>query len=157
MQSVPDELNQLRPCRSTRSFSAQRRRVLLTTAPHRFFSLNTYFARKPSSRRFLGRKKSGSHQNFCTLRELLISCRARLSLHRVYESELGDVPNSLAASAFFYHLQVLPQFDPASMQQDAAEIYARVNHAIAADNRAGIDHRVATDLGSVADDCAEFS
>ena len=43
------------------------------------------------------------------------------------------------------------------MRQDAAEIYARVNHAIAADNRAGIDHRIAADLGSIADDCAEFS
>ena len=58
---------------------------------------------------------------------------------------------------FLDHLQFLAQLDPAAMRQDAAEIYAGVNHAIAADNRAGIDHRIAADLGSIADDCAEFS
>ena len=60
-------------------------------------------------------------------------------------------------SAFLDHVQFLAQLHPASMRQDAAEIYARVDHAIAADNRAGIDHSVAADLGSIADDCTEFS
>jgi len=32
-----------------------------------------------------------------------------------------------------------------------------INHAIATDNRAGIDHCVAADLRSIANDCAEFS
>jgi putative endonuclease len=58
---------------------------------------------------------------------------------------------------FLDHMQFLAQLDPAAVWQDAAEIYARVNHAIAADNRPGIDHRIAADLCSVADDCAEFS
>jgi len=61
------------------------------------------------------------------------------------------------SSAFLDHVQFLAQLHSASMREDAAEIYARVNHAIAADNRAGIDHSVAADLGSIADDCAEFS
>jgi hypothetical protein len=55
------------------------------------------------------------------------------------------------------HLQLLPQLHQTAVEEDAAEIYAGVNHAIAADNRAGIDYRVAADLGSIADDCAEFS
>jgi hypothetical protein len=53
-------------------------------------------------------------------------------------------------------VQFLAQLHPAAVWQDAAEIYAGVNHAIVADNRAGIDHRVAADLGSIADDYAEF-
>ena len=130
----------------------------LSTARHRFFLPNTYFARKPSSRRFfVSEKTRRSSDIFCTFAKLLISRRARFSLHCVYESELRDVPNSLDASAFPDHLQILPQFDPAAVWQETAEIYAWVNHAIAADNRAGIDHRIAADLGSVADDCAEFS
>jgi len=61
------------------------------------------------------------------------------------------------SSTLLDHVQFLAQLHPAAIGQDAAEIYARVNHAIAADNRAGIDHRVAADLGSIADNCAEFS
>ena len=64
---------------------------------------------------------------------------------------------ALATSLFPDHLQLLPKLDPAAVWQEAAEIYAGVNHAIAADNRAGIDYRVAADLDSIADDCAEFS
>src|SRR4249919_2006776 len=64
---------------------------------------------------------------------------------------------ALSASLFPDHLQFLPQLNPAAVWQDAAEIYAGINHAIASDNRAGIDDRIAADLGSVADDCAEFS
>ena len=63
----------------------------------------------------------------------------------------------LAASRFPDHLQILPQLDPAAVWQKAAKIYAGINHAIASDNRAGIDDRIAADLSSVADDCAEFS
>ena len=62
-----------------------------------------------------------------------------------------------AASVFPDDLQILPQLDPAAVWQKASEIYAGINHAIAADNRAGIDDRIAPDLGSVADNCAEFS
>ena len=62
-----------------------------------------------------------------------------------------------AASLFPDHLQLLPQLDPAAVWQEAAEIYAGINHAIASDNRAGIDDRIAADLGSVADDCTKFS
>ena len=64
---------------------------------------------------------------------------------------------ALASSVFLDHLQILPQLDPAAVWKEATEIYAGVNHAIAADNRTGIDDRIAADLSSVADDCAEFS
>ena len=60
-------------------------------------------------------------------------------------------------SAFSDHMQFLAQFDPAAVWQDAAEIDAGVNHAIATNNCAGVDHRIAADLGSVADNCTEFS
>ena len=43
-------------------------------------------------------------------------------------------------SAFLDHMQVLPQFDPAAVRQETAEIYAGIDHAIAADNRSGVDH-----------------
>ena len=43
------------------------------------------------------------------------------------------------------------------MGEDAPKVYAWINHAIATDNRAGINHSVAADLGSIANDCAEFS
>ena len=43
-------------------------------------------------------------------------------------------------SAFLDHMQVLPQFDPAAVRQETAEIYAGIDHAIAADNRSWVDH-----------------
>ena len=43
-------------------------------------------------------------------------------------------------SAFLDHMQVLPQFDPAAVRQETAEIHAGIDHAIAADNRSGVDH-----------------
>jgi hypothetical protein len=46
---------------------------------------------------------------------------------------------ALAASVFPDYLQILPQLDPAAVWQKAAEVYGRVNHAIAANNRAGIN------------------
>ena len=76
--------------------------------------------------------------------------------HCVSESELRDVPTR-SPSAFLDYLQILPELDPAAGWKEATEIYAGVNHAIAADNRTGIDDRIAADLGSVADNCAEFS
>ena len=57
----------------------------------------------------------------------------------------------------FNDLQFLPQLDHAAVWENTAKIYARINHAIAADDRAGIDHCVAADLRSIADDRAEFS
>ena len=62
-----------------------------------------------------------------------------------------------APSAFRDYLQILPQFDPAAVWQETAEIYGGINHAITADDRAGIDDRIAADLGSVTDDRTEFS
>src|SRR6476659_10159285 len=62
-------------------FSVQRRRVFLSTAYHQVFPFNTYYARKPSSRRFLDRKKSGGHQNFL-----------HFSPCCLHESERRDVP-----------------------------------------------------------------
>src|SRR5262249_26859332 len=44
----------------------------------------------------------------------------------------------------------------AAFGQHTAEIHVWVNETIASDNGSGIDHRVAADLGSVADDCAEL-
>ena len=93
---------------------------------------------------------------FCTFRETLITRRAQFGLHCFYKSERRDVPMVFAASVFPDDLQILPQLDPAAVWQEASEIYGGINHAIAADNRPGIDHRIAADLGSVTDDCAEF-
>ena len=59
--------------------------------------------------------------------------------------------------ALFNNLQFLSQLDHAAMGENTAKVYAWINHAIATDNRAGIDHCVAADLRSIANDCAEFS
>jgi hypothetical protein len=65
------------------------------------------------------------------------SCTFLLTLRfRIRTTRRAD---SLAPSAFPDHLQILPQFDPAAVWQEAAEIYAGINQAIAADDRAGID------------------
>jgi hypothetical protein len=95
----------------------------------------------------LDQKKSGGHQNF-------LHFRLPLPLPI---GTTGHADGALASSVFLDHLQILPQLDPAAIRQKAAEIYAGINHAIATDNRTGIDDRIATDLGSVTDDCAEFS
>ena len=56
--------------------------------------------------------------------------------HRGFESPPIRPASRLRSCslAFLDHMQFLSQLHPASMRQDAAEIYARVNHAIAADN-----------------------
>src|SRR5947199_2885048 len=57
----------------------------------------------------------------------------------------------------FDDLQFLPQFDHAPVWENTAKVYAGINHAIAADHRARIDHCVATDLRTIANNRAEFS
>ena len=61
-------------------FSAQRRIVLLTTATHRFFPPNTYFARKPSSRRFFASEKIRRSSEFFALFAKLLINRRHVSL-----------------------------------------------------------------------------
>src|SRR4030095_6539664 len=51
----------------------------------------------------------------------------------------------------------LPQLDHAAVRKNTAKIHTWINHAIAADDGTGIDHCVATDLCSIANDRAEFS
>src|SRR5205823_4919278 len=58
--------------------------------------------------------------------------------------------------AFLQHLNLLPKLDHAALGKDAAKVYARINHAIAPQERARIDNRIATNFRSVADDRAEF-
>src|SRR3954463_10726262 len=55
----------------------------------------------------------------------------------------------LAPSVFPDDLQVLPQLDPAAVWQKAAKVYAGINHAIASNNRAWINDRIASDFSSV--------
>ena len=59
--------------------------------------------------------------------------------------------------ALFDDLQFLPQLDDAGVRENAAKVYAWINHAVAADDRTGVDHRVTTDFGAIADDRSEFS
>ena len=106
----------------------------------------------------LGSEKIRRSSDFSALfSKPVITSWAQFASGCIYECERRDVPVALAASVFPDHLQILPQLDPAAVWQKAAKIYTRVNHAIAADNRAGIDDRIAAYLGSVTDDCAEFS
>ena len=65
-------------------------------------------------------------------------------------------PAALFSLAFLYHLEFLPQFHPGTVWQQTAEIYTGLNHAISADDRTGVDDRIAANLGSLADDRAEF-
>src|SRR5262245_35247372 len=111
--------------------------------------LQSYFARKPSSRRLLDQKKIRR-----PTRSHALLVRSWLKGQTVWMRLLWRDCNP---SAFLDHMQFLAQFDPAAVWQDAPEIYAGVDHAITTDNRAGIDYRIAADLGSIADDCTEFS
>ena len=54
------------------------------------------------------------------------------------------------------HLKVLTHLDDARRRQDAAKIRSGINDAIAAQNGAGIDHRIAADLRPITDNRAEF-
>src|SRR5215831_15323411 len=52
---------------------------------------NSYFARKPPSRRLLDRKKSGSHQNFLHFFIVeAISIRTRLTTNPAYVNQAND-------------------------------------------------------------------
>jgi hypothetical protein len=59
--------------------------------------------------------------------------------------------------AFLDDLKFLPKLEHAAGRKHAAEVYAGINHAIAANDRAWVDHSVAANLCTVADDRAEFS
>ena len=71
---------------------------------------------------------------FCTFREPPNYRRAQFGLHCFYKSERRDMPMAFATSVFPDDLQILPQLDPAAVWQEASEIYAGINHAIAADD-----------------------
>src|SRR5262245_16683683 len=58
---------------------------------------------------------------------------------------------SLSATAALQDLNLLAQFRDVVVWQNAAEIYVWINKTIAPDDRAGINHRVATNLSPVAD------
>ena len=53
-------------------------------------------------------------------------------------------------------LRRLSNFEHAVRREDAAKICSRINDAVAADNRAGIQNRVTTDLATVTNDRAKL-
>src|SRR5206468_9882199 len=63
---------------------------------------------------------------------------------------------SFSSFAAIKHREVLPYFDHATGRQDAAEIYAWINHAIAPQDRTRINDCVATNFCSIPDNRAEF-
>src|SRR5436190_1310265 len=76
--------------------------------------------------------------------------------HRGFESPPIRGCSLDLSFALFDDLQLLSQFDHAAVRENPAKIYAGINHAIAADDRTGVDHCVATNFRVIANDCAEF-
>src|SRR5438045_6107623 len=65
----------------------------------------------------------------------------------------------IAASAQIapaHYLQILPQLYDVRARHHAANVCPGINDAISADDGTGIKHRIATDLGPVANNGAEF-
>ena len=87
VQSVPDELNELRPRRSTKVFGGKRLRIHLTKAGSSLPSMN-YFACEPLSRRSLDQIKSGGHHN-CLHFSLKVSSERPVGGYRRTGLEVG--------------------------------------------------------------------
>jgi hypothetical protein len=92
----------------------------------------------------------------CTIDRSVTHPDLRSTIYREFSGGEAASFRSLSATAPFQDLNFLAQLRDAAFRQHAAEIHVRINKTIAAEHRTGIDHRIAADFGSIADDRAEL-